>query len=321
MNQLKNHLIILIKETWQTSWKVLKLIIPVSIIVKIIDLLGFIEVLGSWMSPLMSLIGLPPSFGLIWATTACANIFSGLYVFMNYANNQQFTVAQVTVLATMMLMAHSLPIELEVASRVGVKRWFMFLVRFGAAFFAGFLLNIILKFGHFLQETNTAFYPKPEKKPAFIWYEWAFEQLQNYVFIILIIFTVMLIMKLLAYFSLIEYLQNSMKPIINALGMNKAILPMALVGMLLGVVYGAALIIKEKDDNPTIPKKDFVYAMVLLGLCHAIIEDTLLVMGMGASFYGVLVFRVIFSIVFTYFFVKITHLPFFKKRIDLITKN
>ncbi len=320
MKKVKFLFLELLKDTWKTSWKVLRLIIPVSIIVKILDLLGFIEIFGQWMAPLMSAIGLPPSFGLVWATNAIANMFSGLYVFVNYIDNQTFTNAQVTVLAVMMLTAHSLPVELEVASRVGVKRWFMFLLRFSAAFMAGFLLNKILIIGNFLQEKNINHYPKAAQKIDFIWYKWVVEQLQGYAFIILTIFSILLIMKLLNRFGAVEFIQNKMKPVLKAMGMSKEILPMTLVGMLLGIVYGGALIIKEKDDNPNIHKKEFVFAMVLLGLCHAIIEDTLLVMGIGASIWGVLVFRVIFALSFTYIFVKISNLNFMKPYLRYITK-
>jgi hypothetical protein len=314
-----DFLILHIKETWRTAWKVLKIMIPVSIIVKIIDLLGFIETLGKILAPAMEFIGLPESFGLVCATTACANIYSGIYVFLNYSDNQAFTQAQVTVLGTMMLLAHSLPIELEVANRVGVKRWFMFLVRISALFSAGFILNQILKTGNWLQEKNVAIFPKSSHSPTFIWHEWLLDQLKNYVVIILIIFFILLLMKLLTKIGFISFLQEKLTPPLKTLGMSKEIMPMTLIGMIVGLVFGSALIIKEKDENPAIHKKDFVYAMVLLGLCHAIIEDTLLLMGIGSSIWGILVFRTIFALIFTYIFVAISQKSFFKKYLHLIT--
>jgi hypothetical protein len=319
MHLAKTGLEALINETLRTAWKVLKIMIPVSIIVKILDLLGFIEVIGRWLAPAMELIGLPPSFGLICATTATANIYSGIYVFLNYSENLTYTQAQVTVLATMMLIAHSLPLELEVANRVGVKRWFMFSIRIFALFSSGFILNKIFVWGNWYQAINIPLYPKPNKSPEFIWYKWVFEQLQNYAIIVVIIFAILLLMKVLKHFGIIAQLQKSLLPILKALGMSKEILPMTLLGMILGLVFGSALIINEKDENPTIDKKDFVYAMVLLGLCHAIIEDTLLLVGIGASLWGILLFRVVYSLIFTYLFVKMAEMPFFKKRLYLIT--
>lgn len=321
MIKIQQFFLGLIRDTWNTAWRVLKIIIPVSIIVKIFDLMGFITVLGGWLSPVMAFIGLPSSFGLIWATTATANIYSGIYVFLNYSGSGSFTQAQVTVLGTMMLLAHALPIELEVANKIGVKRWFMLSVRIFATFLAGAVLIRILKFGHWLQQTNEAIYPKPPVKSEFIWYEWLFEQLQNYFFILAIVFVILLIMRILEISGLIHYLQKSLAPIIKLLGISVEMIPMTLVGMLLGIVYGGALIIKEKEANHTIHKKEFVFAMILLGLCHAIIEDTLLVMGIGASLWGILLFRTIFALLFTYIFVAISKTVYFKKYLHLITNH
>ncbi len=293
--------------------------IPVSIIVKAFDLLGFIEILGEVLAPVMELIGLPASFGLVCATTASANIYSGIYVFLNYSENQVFTQAQVTVLGTMMLLAHSLPLELEVANRVGVKRWFMFLIRISALFLAGFSLNMLLKAGNWFQNKNVAIFPKAAQTQEFIWYNWVVDQLKNYAIVVLIIFAILLVMKLLKRLGVIKYLQEKLTPLLKTLGMSKEILPMTLIGMILGLVFGSALIIKEKDENPSIHKKDFVYAMVLLGLCHAIIEDTLLLMGIGSSIIGILFFRTIFALIFTYFFVAISNTKFFKNKINWIT--
>lgn len=314
---LKTHL----KETWQTAWKVLKIMIPVSIIVKILDLLGFIEVLGRFLAPAMELIGLPPAFGLVCATTAMANIYSGIYVFLNYAGNEAFTQAQVTVLGTMMLIAHTLPLELEVANRVGVKRWFMLSVRIFALFSAGYILNVILKTGGWLNTENIPLIPKPDISPTFIWHEWVWNQLKNYFVIVLIIFVILLVMKGLKKIGFIDYLQRKLTPVLAVLGMSKEILPLTLIGMIVGLLFGSALIIKEKDENPNIHKKDYVYAMVLLGLCHALIEDTLLLIGIGASIWGVLWFRLIFTLSFTFLFVKISSTNYFKKYLNLITNK
>ncbi len=314
---LLNH----IKDTWQTAWRVLKIMIPVSVIVKVLDLLGFITILGDWLAPVMEWMGLPTSFGLITATTAFANLYSGIYVFTNFTGSESYTQAQVTVLALMMLLAHTLPIELEVANSVGVKRWFMFLVRFSSVFLAGITLHKILFWGAWLQGKSVPIFTNTSQKLQYVWYEWIAAQLKNYAFIIIIIFCILLMMKLLKYFGIITFLQKTLAPMLKILGMNKEILPMTLVGILVGLVFGSALIIKEKEENPNIHPKDFVYAMVLLGLCHAIIEDTLLVMGIGASIWGVLLFRIIYSLGFTYAFVNISRLNFFKKHLKWISHS
>jgi hypothetical protein len=283
-------------ETWHTAWKVLRLIIPVTFVVKAIDLLGFIKVIANFLAPIFELMGLPASFGLVYATTALANLYSGLYVFLNYTSSEQFSTAQVTVIGTMMLVSHSLLIELQVAHRVGARRWFM----------AGFMLNIILKWGQWLQGSAKILLPKVQAKTSFIWHEWLLAQLESYATIVIIIFFILFIMRVLQVIGVVAWLEKTLKPAVAKIGLGPQIIPLTIIGMLVGLVFGAALIIKEKDENPHIPKKEYIYAMVLLGLCHAIIEDTLLVMSIGASMWGALVFRMPFSFLFTYLFVQFT---------------
>jgi hypothetical protein len=302
---MQKFIVELLQLTWKTSWKVIKIIIPVSILVKILDLLGVITKIGEYLGPAMEFIGLPNSFGLVWATTMFANIYGGIYVFLNYGGSQTYTIAQVSILATMMLIAHSLPMELEVANSVGIKRWFMFAIRFLSAYIGGFILSKIM--GNWLHETNHAIFPQQLPDPTFIWYKWVIDQLKNYTMLILIIFGILLLMKLLEQFGLIKYLQNGLKPLLSILGINQIMIPLVLLGMLLGIVYGGALIIKEAEENPDTPKQDLINSMILLGLCHAIVEDTLLLMGLGANLIIILFYRLIFGFLVTYLFVYFTN--------------
>ena len=53
----------------------LKILIPVSIIVKILEVFGLIEVVASYISGVMGVMGLPGEFGLVWATAMLTNIY------------------------------------------------------------------------------------------------------------------------------------------------------------------------------------------------------------------------------------------------------
>ena len=51
---------------------------------------------------------------------------------------------------------------------------------------------------------------------------------------------------------------------------------------------------------------DVFYAFVLMGLCHSLIEDSLLMISMGAHWSMVFIFRMIFALLVTFVVVKIT---------------
>ena len=63
------------KEACKTTFWLLKIMIPISIIVKILSEFGIITIIGDYLSPAMNVVGLPGDFGLVWATTMITNIF------------------------------------------------------------------------------------------------------------------------------------------------------------------------------------------------------------------------------------------------------
>ncbi|EXJ11433.1 hypothetical protein [Nitrincola nitratireducens] len=104
------------------------------IVIKVLEKLGGIELLSQWLSPVMSLVGLPSEMGLVWATTLVTNMYAGLVIFMSIDTN--LTVAQVSILGTLMLLAHSLSIEVAVAKQAGVGIVMTLIIRIG-----GLLIN------------------------------------------------------------------------------------------------------------------------------------------------------------------------------------
>lgn len=78
-----------------------------------------------------------------------------------------------------------------------------------------------------------------------------------------------------------------------------------LVGVFLGITYGAGILIEEVKSN-NISKKDIFYIATFLSICHAIIEDTLLFVIFGANFTMVIAIRTIGAIVLAYILTSLT---------------
>jgi len=93
--------------------------IPIIIIIKAIEEMGGIVLLSEWLSPVMELVGLSKELGLVWVTTILTNIYAGLIVFINL--DMSLSVAQVSILGSMMIFAYSLPIEAAIAKKAGVN--------------------------------------------------------------------------------------------------------------------------------------------------------------------------------------------------------
>ncbi len=280
------------KEVFFTVCMLLKIIVPVSIVVKILSHFGIIEIIGRFLGPVMRAVGLPGESGLIWATAMVTNIYGGLIVFFSMAGEIPFTMAQVTVLSTMILVAHSMPVELRIAHAAGVRLWFMLALRVLVAFLLGLILHQIYDGFHLLQGAARILWEPGEINPSLL--SWILSQLRNYAMIFLIIFVLISVMRILKATGIIGKLNRLLYPLLRFLGMSKAAAPLTIIGITLGISYGGGLIINEARSG-AISKRDIFFSLSLMGLSHSLIEDTLLMVAMGASLTGILLGRILFT--------------------------
>jgi len=285
----------------KTSFTLFKIIIPVSIIVKILSELGLVDIIGKSLSPVMGLVGLPGDFGIVWATTMITNIYGGMIAFFQLSLTNSYSVAQVTVLATMMLIAHTLPVEVRIAQKAGVRAWFTILFRVGCAFIIGIILSFIFTNFKILQNENNVIWQPGITDPNLT--QWVIDQLRNYAMIFLIIFGLMSLIYVLKKYGVMQKLNNLMEPGLRALGMSKNAAPVTIIGITLGLSYGGGLIIKEAKEK-MLSKKDAFLSLCLMGLSHSLIEDTLLMVAIGANLIGILGARIIFTIVVMFVLIK-----------------
>ncbi len=304
MKFLIRHTKELVHEALKTSMLLFKIMIPVSIIIKILKETGLIEIIGKAFGPLMVLIGLPGEMGIVWVTGMVTNLYGGILAFVSISQSVPLTAAQATVIATMMLVAHSLPVELEVARRAGVRLWVIFLVRIFGALILGALLNAGYTLSGVLSQSSAVVWSgKPvEQQTLSIW---ALGEVKNYCMIFLVILLLLLLMKILKKIGVIAWMEWLFAPLLQKIGIGSSVTPLTIVGMTLGISYGGALIIREAQSGH-LKKRDIFFAMVLLGLCHSFIEDTLLMASLGGHWSGLLLGRTLFAVFAVYLFVRIT---------------
>ncbi|MBM9605845.1 hypothetical protein [Desulfopila inferna] len=293
----------LLKETGHTSWELLKITIPVVILTKVLEELGMILLLSSFLEPVMGLIGLPGSMGLVWATALLTNLYGAIVVFATLAPELNLTVAQVTVVCSAMLIAHSLPLELTITKKAGAPFTPIALLRLIGAFVYGFLLSTICTVFQVWQEPAVMLF-KAEQKDESLW-AWGLSQLENFALIVLVIFSIIIIMKILRGIGILSLFERMLEPVLPLFGMSKKAAPVTVVGMVMGISYGGALIIRETNSGG-MSKREVFFSLALMGLSHALVEDTLLMAALGAHWGGILFGRVLFSLVVIYFLALLT---------------
>jgi len=183
--------------------------VPIIIVIKVLEELGFIIVLSDALSPVMELVGLPGAMGLVWATTLVTSIYGGMVVFAALIVETPMTLAQVTVVSGMMLMAHSLPIELRVAQKVGVRIGFTLVLRVTMAILFAYLLNMMYIAGSWLQQPVELLWTPTITTLSLS--EWVLDQLLSLALIFVIVFALVLVLDVLERLKIIQgsLLQNS----------------------------------------------------------------------------------------------------------------
>ena len=98
--------------------------------------------------------------------------------------------------------------------------------------------------------------------------------------------------------GLMQLLKKGLKPLLASLGISESVIPITLIGITSGILYGGGLMIEEAKKHQLSGKEVF-FALSLMGLCHSLIEDSILMMLMGAHWTGVFVFRILFALIIT----------------------
>lgn len=293
------------KSLWQGLWRILlrsgkisldlyKIMVPIIIGVKILQELDLIAWLALPLEPCMRLVGLPGEMGLVWATAMINTTYASMIVFVSLADQHTLTVAQVTVLCAMILVAHSLPVEIQIVRKAGPRAGFQLFLRVAGALLLGWLLARVYAWGGWLQDTNVVLWqPQPDQNGLLAW---GLAQVQNLAMIFIIITVLNLTMSLLTAMGLTALCVRILSPVLRALGIGSEAGTLTIVGMVMGISYGGGLIMHEAHSG-RVPEKDIFSSLSLMGLSHAVFEDTLLMAALGGHMSGLFWARLLFTLI------------------------
>ncbi|MGE4498341.1 MAG: nucleoside recognition domain-containing protein [Deferribacterales bacterium] len=284
----------LLKETYNICKTLFRIMIPVIIAVKVLSELGVIKILSSLLNPFMKVIGLPGELGLAWATALFTNIYGGIIVFISLSEDLSLNVAQATIFSSIVLIAHSMPVELQIMRKSGPRLRAMLVLRMGGALVYGWLLNFIYTATNTLQEPLRILWVPPVREDTLS--AWAMGEVKNLLWITCIIFTLVAVMRLLHALGLMKLMENLLGPVLRFLGVSARASTLTIFGLTIGLSYAGGMIINEARSGK-LSEADIFFSVSLLGLCHSLIEDTLLLMVVGGHLSGIFWGRIAFSII------------------------
>lgn len=264
------------------------------IIIKFFDYLGVIAWLAYYASPLMHLVGLPGETALAWLMSVATGIYGGMVIFFSAPYAETLTVAQVSVLGGLMLISHGLPVEGSIAKQAGITWLVTLLLRLFGGFVFAYILHLIYSHGQWLQSSNSIVVPTLPQAETLT--GWIVEQLSSLASIFVIIAVLVVVLRILRYLHIERLMALLLAPLLRLLGIGDKASNITIIGMTLGLSYGGGLLIREAKSG-NIAKMDVFSSICLLSLSHGLIEDTLLVMMLGADLSAVLWGRLLFTLV------------------------
>jgi hypothetical protein len=99
-----------------------------------------------------------------------------------------------------------------------------------------------------------------------------------------IIIPLMIVLALLTDFRLLDKAVGFVQPVMQRLSLSHKVAFPLLAGLLLGIVFGSGIILAFAKDG-SLTKRDLLLVLIFLGICHSVIEDTLIFAALGANWW------------------------------------
>jgi len=255
---------------------IIKLIVPLYILADILLYFDLLRHVTFLFTPITSYLDLPAEA----AMSIAAGVLLNLYAAIAFAAPLGLTPYQWTILAVFLGVCHSLLVESAIMRRLGVSYSYSVALRIIMAFFTVLPLMIMpASFFDSSVEQGTAALKQYDSATAML-----IGSAGN---------ALVLSIKIIGLISVIIFFMDWLKStrIMKAYAGRVNSSFSIIVGQLLGITYGAGILIREVDAGH-LEKRDVFFIATFLMICHSIIEDALLFVIFGASYWVIVGVRV-----------------------------
>ncbi|OIP85287.1 MAG: hypothetical protein AUK44_00190 [Porphyromonadaceae bacterium CG2_30_38_12] len=273
----------------KTSWWLLKIILPISFFVSLLNYFGVIALIANYLAPTFAVVGLPGESAIVFISSLFLTLYAPIAILATLALDMR----EITILALMCLISHNLFVESAVQKKTGSSAIIMFTLRLLSSFLSAYVLNWLLpeNMGANAYSEKAVIYTNLAQM------SWAWIQSSGWLVmkITLIVSGLMLLQNLLKEFKIIDLLAKAFAPLMRIMGLSPQSSFLWFIAQIVGLTYGSAIMIEATQEGEIQPQ-DADLLNYHIAINHSLLEDTLLFVAIGVPVVWITFPRILLAI-------------------------
>ena len=287
--KLKGCVLSALPKGMKTSLWLIKITIPVSLGVLLLDYYGILDILALYTEPVFKHMGLPGVSAIVLITSIFTNVYSVVAVLTTL----NLPMREGMIIATMCLVSHGFLIETAVLMRTGSSPVRMLLLRLIGSFVIGWMMNMILPGA---PATDFISGNREHGELGVVLLNWLGSITRTTIKILILVNLLLIFQKILEAFGLIRLLERPLAPLLKLMGLPKKATLSWIVANLIGLAYGSAIMISLVEEGK-LSKKDADLLNHHIAISHSQLEDPLLFLTLGYTIYWLMWPRILLAVI------------------------
>ncbi len=280
---------------WHGFIWMLKIIVPVSFFVFLLQYSGWLNSLDFILQPVMQLMGLPPVAALPLIVGMLTGIYGGIAAMIVLPLTQE----QMTLIAVFLLISHSLIQEGIIQGKSGINPVKATLFRLLASVVTVTAVSFCMSTE--TSVTNNALVSSPTGVTfTALLQQWCLATGQLALQILVIIVAIMVLLEAMQAYKLSDRLVRVLSPVLKVLGLDRNVGMLWLAAALFGIAYCGAVIVEETRQGHY-DREELQRLHLSIGINHAMIEDPLLFLPLGIGAFWLWIPRLVAAVAAVYF--------------------
>ena len=286
-NRFKKCVVTAFPKGMRTAWWLLKITIPVSFGVLLLDYYGILDWMAGYTGPLFRFFGLPGVSAIVLVTSVFTNIYSVVAVLTAL----HLPIREGMIIAGMCLVSHGFIIETAVLRKTGSNAVRMLLLRLSCSLLIGWLLNVLLP------GSPAAGFHSPNRihgELTAVLLNWGRSISYTTLKIIVLVNLLLILQRVMEEFGLIRWLEKPLVPILGLMGLPRAATFSWIVANAIGLAYGSAIMIDQVEEGK-MKKQEADLLNHHIAVSHSQLEDPLLFLTLGYTIHWLIWPRIIIA--------------------------